>query len=75
MYCEKLAVTMRRIANDSLSFYNGTLAQDIAADIAEYSKVAYSSIFKVGYSGGSRISRRERATVRGAWTSYVGTFR
>ncbi len=31
----KLALTLRRIAEDPLSFYNGTLASDIIADIQE----------------------------------------
>lgn len=29
----KLALTLRRIANDPFSFYNGSLADDIVADI------------------------------------------
>ena len=30
----KLAITLERIANDPTSFYNGSLAEDIAADIS-----------------------------------------
>ncbi|ELT90576.1 hypothetical protein CAPTEDRAFT_2729 [Capitella teleta] len=33
---EKLGQTMRRIAQDPMSFYTGSLAQDIVDDIAEY---------------------------------------
>ena len=32
----KLAVTMQRIADDPMSFYTGTLANDIIADLEEY---------------------------------------
>jgi len=32
----KLAVTMRRVADDPLSFYTGSLAADIVADLQEY---------------------------------------
>ncbi len=38
MRCGKLAVTLQRIADDPGTFYNGSLAQDVIADIAEYSK-------------------------------------
>ena len=38
MYNEKLAVTMERIADDPYTYYLGSLAADIAADIAEYGK-------------------------------------
>ena len=38
MYCEKLAVTLRSIADDPFTFYNGSLAANISADIADYSK-------------------------------------
>ena len=38
MYCDKLAVTLRSIADDPFTFYNGSLAADISADIAAYSK-------------------------------------
>ena len=49
MYCEKQAVTLRSIADDPFTFYNGSLAADISADIADYSKsrniVAFTHIF------------------------------
>ena len=34
----KMAKTLRRIAEDEFTFYNGSLAQDIVKDIAEYGK-------------------------------------
>ena len=33
-----LAITLERIATDPMSFYNGSLAEDIVADIAERGK-------------------------------------
>ena len=35
----KLARTLERIANDPDIYYNGTMAQEIEDDIAEYSKL------------------------------------
>ena len=35
----KMAVTLRKIADDPFTFYNGSLADDIVADIADYGKI------------------------------------
>lgn len=32
----KLGATLRRIADDPMAYYNGTLADDIVADLMEY---------------------------------------
>ncbi len=32
----KLGATLRRIADDPMAYYNGTLADDIVADLTEY---------------------------------------
>lgn len=44
----KLALTLRRIANDPISFYSGSLADDIVADIHERGK-----FFKIRLNAGS----------------------
>ncbi len=38
MRCEKLGVTLQRIADNATSFYDGSLTEDIVADIQEYSQ-------------------------------------
>ena len=37
----KLAATLRRIADDPTTYYNGSLARDIVDDIAEYGMCDY----------------------------------
>lgn len=38
----KLGTTLRRIADDPMTYYNGTLADDIVADLLEYGSLTES---------------------------------
>ena len=58
MFCQKLARTFRRIAEDPFTFYNGSLAADISADIAEYSEILYLALTFVVTEDGKQCETR-----------------
>ena len=43
----KLGTTLRRIAADPMTFYNGSLASDIIADLADYGKTLEQTSLKI----------------------------
>lgn len=78
----KLGQTMRRIADEPMSFYTGSLAEDIVADLQEYGSIItlddlanYRSIYKpalqVPLSNGDYVLHNPTAPASGVVMSFI----